>query len=150
MQLADQSATQNAPFVFTLPTNAFADVDAGTVLTYSAALVDGSGTLINGGSLPDWLSFNAATATFSGTPANGDVTTAAHHIKVTASDGSFTISDVFDITVANVNDAPVLVNPIANQVLATDTTFSLSLVGVFSDADVGDSLTLQRQACRWQ
>ncbi|MEF8699739.1 MAG: VCBS domain-containing protein [Candidatus Accumulibacter sp. UW20] len=139
--LADQSATQNAPFVFTLPTNAFADVDAGTVLTYSAALVDGSGTLINGGSLPDWLSFNAATATFSGTPANGDVTTAAHHIKVTASDGSFTISDVFDITVANVNDAPVLVNPIANQVLATDTTFSLSLVGVFSDADVGDSLT---------
>jgi VCBS repeat-containing protein len=139
--LADQAATQNAPFVFTLPANAFADVDGSPALTYSAALVDGDGNLISGGTLPDWLSFNAASATFSGTPANGDVTTAAHHIKVTASDGTSTVSDVFDITVANVNDAPVLVNPIANQVLATDTAFSISLAGVFSDDDAGDILT---------
>jgi len=138
--LADQAATEDAPFVFTLPANAFADVDGSSALTYSAALVDGSGNLINGGTLPDWLSFNAATATFSGTPANGDVTTAAHHIKVTASDGTATVSDIFDITVGNVNDAPVLVNPVANQVLVSDTTFSLNLAGVFSDVDVGDTL----------
>ncbi|MFO1359056.1 putative Ig domain-containing protein [Plasticicumulans sp.] len=51
---------------FQFASGTFADVDAGDVLTYSA-------TLANGDPLPTWLTFNAATRTFSGTPANGDV-----------------------------------------------------------------------------
>ncbi len=39
--------------------NTFSDVDVGDTLTYSATLADGT-------PLPSWLSFDAATQTFSG------------------------------------------------------------------------------------
>ena len=59
-------------------------------LTYKA-------TLASGAALPGWLSFDAATRTFSGTPPqnfNGSI-----DLKVTASDGSFSTSDTFTLTV---------------------------------------------------
>ena len=42
-------------------TNTFADTDTGDTLTYTATKSDDS-------ELPSWLSFDAATRTFSGTP----------------------------------------------------------------------------------
>src|SRR3712207_8916544 len=42
--------------------------------------------LANGGALPSWLSFNASTRTFSGTPANGDV--GAFDVRVTGRDAA--------------------------------------------------------------
>jgi Ca2+-binding RTX toxin-like protein len=76
----------------------FTDVDAGDSLRYAA-------TLENGASLPTWLSFNAGTRTFSGTPGNGDVGSLS--VNVTATDGSAaSVSDLFLLAVANVNDAP--------------------------------------------
>ena len=74
--IVDQNATQGAAFAFTVPANTFTDPDVGDTLTLSA-------TLANGSALPSWLSFNAATGAFSGTPANGDVGTIS--VKVTAS-----------------------------------------------------------------
>ncbi len=51
----------------------------------------------------------AATRTFSGTPLNADV--GALNIEVTATDGAgATVTDTFDLTISNVNDAPVLGN----------------------------------------
>jgi Ca2+-binding RTX toxin-like protein len=92
--LADQPATEDAAFSFTLPAGAFADPDAGDTLTYSAE------------GLPAWLSFDAETATFSGTPAQADV--GGVEVTVTATDGGgLSVEDTFTITVANVNDAPV-------------------------------------------
>ena len=75
--IADQTTAEDASFSYQVPSNAFADVDSGTTLTYTA-------TLSNGSSLPSWLSFNASTRTFSGTPTNSEVGTIA--VKVTASD----------------------------------------------------------------
>src|SRR5262252_5766020 len=49
---------------------AFTYVDTGDSLAYTATAADGS-------ALPAWLSFNAATRTFSGTPAAGNVGTLA-------------------------------------------------------------------------
>ncbi|HNB42630.1 MAG TPA: VCBS domain-containing protein, partial [Burkholderiaceae bacterium] len=133
--LADQSATQDTPFSFTIPSNAFNDVDAGTTLAYSAQLVDGTGALVDTGALPDWLVFNAATGTFSGTPANGDVGTV--HVRVTANDGSGgTVTGTFDLTVANTNDAPTVLHPVADQTYSGSGTFSTTLSDVFADADV--------------
>jgi Ca2+-binding RTX toxin-like protein len=63
--IADQSANEDAAFSFEVPVSAFADVDFGDTLTYQA-------TLSNGSALPSWLSFNAATRSFSGTPLNAD------------------------------------------------------------------------------
>jgi adhesin HecA-like repeat protein len=51
----------------------------------------------DGTALPSWLSFTASTRTFSGTPASGDLGVVS--IRVTASDGSLSVSDVFDVVV---------------------------------------------------
>jgi VCBS repeat-containing protein len=88
--IADQAVAVNGSLNFQVPANAFADPDAGANLTYSA-------TLDGGGALPGWLSFNAATRTFTGTPGVDDRGTIS--IRVTASDGSLSASDVFDLTI---------------------------------------------------
>lgn len=89
--IPNKNATEGAAFSFQFAANSFADVDVGDTLTYSAKLAGGS-------ALPAWLSFNAATRSFSGTPANGDVGTLS--IRVTANDGNGgTVNDVFDIVV---------------------------------------------------
>lgn len=127
--LVDQAATEDAAFTYTLPAGTFADVDAGDTLTLSAS------------GMPAWLSFNAATRTFSGTPANGDVGT--FNVTVTASDGSLSVADVFAITVANVNDAPTVAVAIVDQTATQNAAFTFALpAGTFADVDAGDSLTL--------
>ena len=90
--IADQSATENQAFSFQVPVSSFADVDAGDTLVYSA-------TLASGAALPSWLSFNAATRSFTGTPGHADVGTVS--VKVVATDAQGALaSDVFDISVA--------------------------------------------------
>ena len=87
--LSDQTATAGAAFRYVF--NAVSDPDGDTV-TYSA-------TLSNGNALPGWLSFNAKTRAFSGTPQANDV--GAVTIRVTASDGEGgSSSATFTITVA--------------------------------------------------
>src|SRR4029450_2691807 len=114
--IADQNATEDSGFSFQFPSNSFADVDAGDTLSSSATLSDGS-------ALPGWLSFNAATRTFSGTPANADVGAIA--IRAPASDGNGgSVNDTFTITVNNSNDAPTVANPIADQSTNEDALFN--------------------------
>ena len=96
-------------------------------LTYKA-------TLASGAALPSWLSFDAATRTFSGTPPqnfNGSI-----DLKVTASDGSLSTSDTFTLTVTPVNDAPVVAAPIADQRVTEDTPWTFQVpAGAFTDVD---------------
>lgn len=131
--IADQNATEDALFSFTVPAGTFTDEEDST-LSFSARKEDGS-------DLPSWLTFNAATQTFSGTPLNGDVGTV--FIIVTAKDsGDKTVTDTFNITVANVNDAPTVANPIADQNGREDKFFTFTVPTVtFSDVDAGDVLT---------
>ena len=73
-------------------------MDAGDSFTYTATLSDDS-------ALPSWLSFDAGTRTFSGTPLNEDVGTIA--LKVTATDsGSASVTDTFNLTVTNTTMLP--------------------------------------------
>ena len=132
--IADQSATEDTAFSFQIPANSFADVDLGDALSFSAMLDDGS-------ALPSWLIFDAATGTFSGTPGNADVGTIS--VKVTATDSaSAAVSDVFDIAVANTNDAPTVVYAIADQSATEDTAFSFQIpANSFADVDVGDTVS---------
>ena len=91
--IVPQTATQNTAFSFTLPTNTFFDVDAGDSLTYSA-------TLENGNALPTWLTFDATTRTFSGTPSNTDAGNLS--VKVTVTDsGNLTATNSFTLSVIN-------------------------------------------------
>ena len=88
-----QSATVDMPFSFTVPSNTFMDAD-GDSLTYSATKSDDM-------ALPSWLSFNESTRVFSGTPTSTDTGTLS--VKVTASDGTESISATFDISVVSVS-----------------------------------------------
>ncbi|NNF97161.1 MAG: tandem-95 repeat protein, partial [Halobacteria archaeon] len=122
--IPDQVATEDVLFNFTFAANTFNDADVGDTLSYTS---DASG----------WLSFDAATRTFTGTPLNADVGTTT--VTVTADDGNGgTVSDTFDIVIINVNDAPVANNDafIVNE----GSTTTLDLAG--NDIDVDDGLDL--------
>jgi Ca2+-binding RTX toxin-like protein len=124
--LADKSSAEDTSFSFALPVGSFTDVD-NAVLSYSA-------TLANGTALPSWVSFDALTQTFSGVPPlnfNGSL-----DVKVTASDGSLTASDIFTLTITPVNDAPIVATLLADKTSAEDTAFSFTLpAGSFTDVD---------------
>jgi len=121
--IADQSFVMGGVGnTFTFASNVFADVDVPTTLTYSA-------TLSNGSPLPDWLSFDAATRTFSGNPTSAGTTT----VRVSASDGSLSVSDEFIITsmeapslsttlegVANFDVRSIIVLSVGESVIAKD------------------------------
>jgi Ca2+-binding RTX toxin-like protein len=134
--LADQTVPEDTPFNIVVPANTFADEDAGDVVTLSASLADGT-------ALPTWLTFDAGTATFSGTPDDAQVGTL--DLKVTATDeDSLNVSDIFTLTVTNVNEAPTLTGPLADQQATEDTAFTFVLPGAtFTDVDQvhGDQLT---------
>jgi len=134
--IADQTVPEDAPISFTFPVDTFADPDAGDTLTYSATLADGM-------ALPSWLSFDEATRTFSGTPDDAQV--GSFNLRVTATDsGNLSVSDDFTLTVTNVNEAPTVANPIADQTVFEDAPFSITVpANTFADQDAvhGDTLT---------
>lgn len=132
--IADQVALEDRRFVYALPVTAFYDPDAGDALTFTATLSDGK-------SLPTWLEFNTVSRTFSGTPANGDVGVLS--VRVTTVDkAGLAASDIFDIKVTNVNDAPVVSRPIPDQSVVQGRGFNLQVpIESFSDIDANDQLT---------
>eukprot|EP01031_Cornospumella_fuschlensis_P024979 gene24979-30177_t len=78
---------------YTVPAASFSDVDSSS-LTYTAVVVDANGNELT--TQPGWLSFNSSSLTLSGTPPVGTNTL---RVKVTASDGALSVSDVFDIVI---------------------------------------------------
>ncbi len=132
--LVDQHVGDDAAFSFGLAVDAFRDVDAGDILTYTATLADGS-------ALPEWLTFDSATRTFSGQPGPGAV--GIWSVRVIATDGhGESAADVFDIVVAHVNHAPTLVQPLVDQSVTAGTPLAYQLPpDAFHDVDAGDTLT---------
>lgn len=131
--LAALTATQDQPFVFQIPENAFSDAD-GDQLTYQVS-VSGYDTP------PEWLSFDPATRIFSGTPGNDHVGTFTMEVSVTDPLGA-TAGQTFALTVENSNDAPIVNRPLTSQDATQDQFFSFQIPGdTFSDIDRGDQLT---------
>ena len=95
-EIPDQTATVGTAFSYAFPADTFNDAD-GDALVYTATKNDDT-------ALPSWLTFTAGTRAFSGTPQLVDVGTLS--VKVTASDGTDSVSDTFDITVSG----PLLVS----------------------------------------
>jgi hypothetical protein len=107
-QTATQSWTAGQTVQFTLTSGTFTDPN-GETLTYSA-------TQSNGSALPSWLTFNAATDSFSGTVPSGAQSLS---LTVTATDTSgLSVKDVFGVTItqaATRSTGPVLAHQTANQ-----------------------------------
>jgi VCBS repeat-containing protein len=139
-------------FRFVIPDTAFADPE-GETLTYSLSTEDGS-------ALPDWLNFDAATRTLSGTPP-ADSTPTRLSFTLTATDPEgLSARQSFVLELETGNQAPVgaddvlttaktgVVNtPVAGGVLANDSdpdsTDSLSVTAVNGEtAQVGVAITL--------
>ena len=94
--IQNQSVNEDTNWAFTIPANTFSDAE-GSPLTLAA-------TQAGGAPLPNWLNFDPATGTFSGTPplnANGSVP-----LEVVASDGNSSVANLFTLNVIPVNDAP--------------------------------------------
>ena len=127
--IAVQAAREKQAFSFTVPVSTFSDVDTGDALTYSALAIDGAGQTQ---ALPSWLSFNATTRAFSGTP--GSTAGGSFDFQVTATDRSgasvstrFTtnIADEFAGSGANLN---VITGSWTNNTL-NGTNLSETLIG---------------------
>ena len=128
-QTANQTWTQGQKISLVLPANTFTDPQ-GETLTYTASQASGQ-------ALPSWLSFNAATKTFSGTvPASVENLT----LKVTAADTShLAVSETFDVNVAA--KAPTVTDQTANQTWLPGQKVSLTLpTNTFTDPQ-GQTLT---------
>lgn len=125
--IADQTATEDAPFSVNISSN-FADIDVGDTLTYKAT------------GLPTGFTINSTTGVIIGTPTNALV--GNHNITVTATDSKgATVSAAFKLTVLNTNDAPTVAAPIADRTAVEDNFFSMGVSSAFADIDVGDRLT---------
>ncbi len=126
--VADQLATEDLPFSFSLPAGQFSDVDDEDL----SLTVDG---------LPDWVTFDGLALIMHGTPTNEDVGTST--ITITADDGELTVTDEFTLTVNNVNDAPDFTTVLQNVTLTEDAgqVILMNLDTVINDID-GDELYL--------
>src|SRR5262245_45651753 len=91
--LTNQAGIEGNVFSYVVPPETFADPDAGDTLTYSA-------TQSNGSALPSWLTFNASTRTFSGTPPS--TASGLFNLSVTVTDSTGgKVSSTFVLDVAN-------------------------------------------------
>ena len=132
--LTAQSIHEKQRLTYTLAEDAFHTANQDDKLAYSARLADGK-------PLPRWLSFNAATRTFSGTPGNDDV--GMLNIEVSAKGKGGSASQRLTLNVINVNDAPQIGAAIANHTSESGKPLQYRLpVNAFKDIDKGDVLTL--------
>ncbi len=90
--IADQTITGGEYFEFQIPVETFTDPDSSDSLVLSVTLSDDS-------PLPDWLQFDAATGTLSGTPDTTLVGTLDIKVIATDSEGE-SVFDVFELVLA--------------------------------------------------
>ncbi len=88
--IVDQTARAGEAFNYVVPAQAFHDAD-GDALTYAASLADG-------GPLPSWLAFDAATGAFSGTPTAADFGTL--QLAVQGGDGVASVAATVQLEVS--------------------------------------------------
>lgn len=119
------SVNEDSEYTYTVTAT---DVDVNSVLTYSAVQI------------PEWLTFDAGTKTLSGTPENGDV--GLWDVVLRVSDGIASKDQDFDITVINVNDAPVITSIPEDTIQATQ-SYMYQLAA--EDVDEGDVLVYSAQ-----
>ena len=100
-----------------------------SLYSYTAVVtdIDGDTLQFSASELPSWLVFTDnedGTATITGTPLNAQVGT--HSVVLAVNDGTSTVNQSFNITVSNVNDAPVI-NSQTAQSINEDSSFTMTL-----------------------
>jgi len=129
-ELADQSVEAGSLFALTIPSGAFIDVDTGDSFVFSASA-------FGGGALPGWLTFNAASGTFSGTPQAADIGISGVIVRAADASGASASSD-FALTVRAVAGSSVAGGS-GDDVLAGSTGSETLSGGSGNDALFGDA-----------
>ncbi len=134
VSIPQQSWQEGAFHRYQIPEQTFRDADPGDKLTYSATVA--------GARLPDWLTFNAATRTFSGTPPTGTPDTVVEVKAIDSTNKSATTTFTI-VTPANLEARPPeVVKEIEDQTAHEGETFSFIIPeNTFADPDPGDVLT---------
>jgi Ca2+-binding RTX toxin-like protein len=136
--LQDHYTLEDTAFAFAVPQGSFADPN-GHAITYTA-------TLANGEALPSWLTLDPSTLVFSGTPPvdfNGPL-----DIRLIASNGAMSTSDIFTLNVQAVDDPPVLAaqtGPVHLPHGMVEFSFTLPS-GTFTDVDSAQLTYTARQS----
>jgi hypothetical protein len=124
-----------APIFTSAPiTAATQDLAYSYKMTYSE--IDGDPITKTAPVLPSWLHFNASTGMLTGTPTNSNV--GDNNVTLRVSDGNIDVDQTFIVTVANVNDIPVITSTASTSV-DEDVAYSYTLVA--NDVDPGAVLT---------
>ena len=128
---AEVNATEDNAISITLPADVVSDPD-GDAVTLSV-------TRAGGLALPEWLSFDADSLTFSGQPPvdfNGVL-----GLEIHADDGALTTTAPLRFVVDAVNDIPVILAPLSDRNTLEDRAFDIQLQStLFADVD-GDALS---------
>ena len=134
--LAAQSIHEKDKLSYTLAEDAFHTANKDDKLSYSARLADGK-------PLPQWLNFDAATRTFSGTPGNDDVGVLDIEISVQGKGGA--ASQHLALNVINVNDAPYISAPFSLHSTNSGGEVKCNSQIYIRDIDKGDKLTFSAE-----
>lgn len=125
---ADQTADEDAAFDYEIPAGTFTDED-GDALTF----------VVSG--LPSTLTFDAGTGRITGTPLAADI--GSYTLEVSATDpDNASATDSFELTVAAVNDAPVLVTELPDVQTDRDAPFELVVAATNVTDEEGDPITI--------
>ena len=131
--IPDQALNQDEWIQMWLPENLFVDDSWDSFV--ETLTVDGVAAESS------WLRYDPNERLLTGRPGNNEI--GGHKVTIYATD-SFGATDSvsFQISVANVNDAPLVSNPLGQQTATEGSTFTTSIpVNTFEDVDVGDALT---------
>ncbi|MBD2250302.1 putative Ig domain-containing protein [Nostoc parmelioides] len=121
--ISNQTAITGTAFNFQIAANTFADADSGDTLTYSATRSDGS-------PLPSWLSFDADTRRFTGTPTTNNLGNLS--LRVTATDTTnLSVNTIFNLEIRRPDN---IINGTANN----NTIIATSAKDIFDGGDGGD------------
>jgi hypothetical protein len=122
--LLDQSVNGNTAWTYTFDINTFVNPTGGN-LNYQAFL----GNMLP---LPSWITFNAATRTFTGNPTYADG--GKYNILVKAqSNGKFAV-DAFVLTVLG-NNPPIMSTILKDTTIEVGDAFTLDMNDYFTDSD---------------
>ncbi|MFY7843349.1 MAG: putative Ig domain-containing protein [Rhabdochlamydiaceae bacterium] len=128
--IPNQLAVLSRSFSYQIPTNVFSSKESGKMSYKLESSV---------GDLPHWLTFDPISLTISGTPSSSDG--GSLPLILTATDSVGASSSTSFILNVGSETAPILSNPIANQIATVKTAFSYSIPENTFTSAYSDKLT---------
>jgi uracil DNA glycosylase len=147
-KVADVIEVNSAP---TISSTAVTTIESGSTYSYSlvAADADGDTLTMSATNLPAWLTFDSATGSLTGTPADSDAGDTA--ITLTVSDGTDEITQSFTVSVtvaAQANNAAVITSTGVTSATVGE-SYSYTLMATDADSDTLTMSTSVPGALSW-